>query len=129
MGRQASFNHAKDVKEFEDAAAALSDKLATARKHLTALETETDLPLRLDLVDLETRQLEASVATTISRGDTLVLMIHRHDTDQAAALQETIGRLRDTWSVLKQFADRKKADAVRAGEDLELFKEKVDNLI
>jgi len=128
ISRESSLNHARDVREFEDTSIALTGKMSLARARLVELETETDLQLRTDLIDMETHQLEAEIATTISRGDTLVLMIHRHDTEQAKALQEKISQLRDTWTVLKQFAERKKADAGKADKDLILFKKKVDKL-
>ena len=48
----------------------------TKGKCLVELETETDLQLRTDLIDMESQQLENEIATTISRGDAIVLMIH-----------------------------------------------------
>ena len=68
------------------------------------------------------RMLEAEVATHISRGDTLVLMVDRHDVELGQRTQATVKQLRQQWQLLKAQADRKKATAKAYEDKLNQFR-------
>ena len=85
------------------------------------ISSESDLGLRSDLVEMETQQIEAEVATSISRGETLILMIHRQDPTQAENLQARVNHLRDNWQTVKRSADTKKHEAESLRLELEKF--------
>merc|ERR1719427_610763 len=131
QGTSARYNmgHSRDIKQFMETAESIVGKLDQARQRLEQLTGEMDLELRGDLVEMETQQLEAEVATTISRGETLVLMIHRQDTKQAEQLQLKVGQLREAWQAVRKVADKKKSEARGAGRDQEKFTRCRDNLL
>ena len=93
--------NSRDIKRFVETSDSLIKKLNQARQRLEQLTGEMDLELRGDLMEIETQHLEAEVTTTISRGETLYLMIHRQDTKQAEELQLMVGKLRDAWQDVK----------------------------
>ena len=119
-------NHAKEIKEFDDKFTNICLKIATARQRLEALDPDTDYALRNDLIDMELQELEAEVATTISRGDTLVLMVHRFNADQGDDLKDRVSQLRLSWANLRKNAEDKKAELAKEAETLELLKEKLE---
>merc|ERR1719153_475249 len=82
---------------------------------------EPDLELRADLLEMETQQVEAAVATTISRGETLLLLIHRQSREQAQDIQDRLDSLRREWVNLKQKAELQKAEAKVAEKEVERF--------
>eukprot|EP00094_Tigriopus_californicus_P012072 TCALIF_11665-PA protein Name:"Similar to DMD Dystrophin (Gallus gallus)" AED:0.11 eAED:0.12 QI:11/0.44/0.31/0.89/0.88/0.89/19/143/3398 len=108
-------NQSRETKEFEENVCAMLAKLDRAREKINQLDSEKDLRLRQDLIDMETKLIEAEVATLISRGDTLVLMIHRQDLEMADRLQAKVKSLRHSWLSLKQMAE-KKASSAQASE-------------
>lgn len=108
-------NQSRETKEFEENVCAMLAKLERARDKINQLDSEKDLRLRQDLIDMETKLIEAEVATLISRGDTLVLMIHRQDLQMADRLQVKVKSLRESWLGLKQMAE-KKASSAQASE-------------
>jgi len=124
-----NMGHSRDIKQFMETAVTIKGKLDLARQRLEQLTGEMDLELRGDLVEMETQQLEAEVATTISRGETLVLMIHRQDTKQAEELQKNVGQVREAWQAVRKVAERKKSEAKGAGRDQEKFTRCKDSLL
>ena len=62
------------------------------------------------------------MATHISRGDTLVLMVDRHDVELGQRTQATVKQLRQQWQLLKAQADRKKATAKAYEDKLNQFR-------
>ena len=97
----------REIKDFEDSVVTMLNKLNKAKTKLAALDQEADLKLRQDLLTMEANMMEAEVATLISRGDTLVLMIHRNDVAKAEVLQHRVRRLRGGWQELKQIVEEK----------------------
>ena len=90
------------------------------------MDKELDYSLRTDLIDMELQELEAEVATTISRGDTLVLRVHRFDQVQGDDLKERVSELRQSWSKLRGTAEEKKSQALRESEILDILREKLE---
>ena len=74
---QAEERSSRESREFEEDATAMLAKIEGAKAKLDQLDREPDLKLRQDLIGMESKMLEAEVATLISRGDTLVLLTHR----------------------------------------------------
>ena len=68
-----------------------------------------------------TQEVEAQVATTISRGETLLLLLHRGSAEQAQAVHHMLARLREDWARLRAEADRLKAEARREEKEVERF--------
>jgi hypothetical protein len=68
------------------------------------------------------RVLEAEVATTISRGDTFVLLADRHDVALGQRTQSTVQQLRQQWQMLRQQAERKKSLAKTYEDKLTQFR-------
>ena len=128
IGRDHGANHLQDIKDFEEKFTNISLKIATARQRFQELDQETDYALRNDLIDMELQELEAEVATTISRGDTLVLMVHRFDAAQGEDLQDRVAQLRTTWANLRATAEQKKNESSKESENLELLKEKLEKM-
>ncbi len=83
---------------------------------------ETDALFTVVTYATNFRELEAEVATHISRGDTLVLMTDRHDVELGRRTQETVQQLRQQWQMLKQQADRKKSTAKNYEDKLDRFR-------
>ena len=69
-----STSQSRDIKQFLESCENLDIKMGQVKLRLEQI-SESDLGLRVDLVEMETQQIEAEVATTISRGETLILMI------------------------------------------------------
>ena len=118
----------KDIKQFVEASNSVDIKMGQLKIRLDQ-NSESDLGLRCDLVDMETTQLEAEVAALISRGETLVLMIHRQDARQAETLTARVERLRDSWQSILRAADSKKAEARTLSLELEKFFKSRDSLL
>ena len=118
----------KDIKQFVEASNSVDIKMGQLKIRLDQI-SESDLGLRCDLVDMETRQLEAEVAALISRGETLVLMIHRQDARQAESLQARVERLRDSWQSVLRSADSKKSEARTLSLELEKYFKCRDSLL
>ena len=121
-------SHTKDIKQFVESSNNLDIKMGQLKIRLDQI-SESDLGLRCDLVDMETRQLEAEVAALISRGETLVLMIHRQDARQAETLQARVERMRDSWQSVLRSADSKKSEARTFSLELEKFFKSRDSLL
>ena len=111
----------RDKKDFLDSCSCLLARLAAAQARLKQLGGEADLELRTDLVEMEIQELEAAVATTISRGETLLLLIHRQSAEQAKGLQDRLATVREEWGRTKQLAEQQKAEARVAEKELERF--------
>ena len=118
----------KDIKQFVDSSNNLDIKMGQLKIRLDQI-SESDLGLRCDLVDMETRQLEAEVAALISRGETLVLLIHRQDARQAETLQARVERIREAWQTVLRSADSKKSEARTLSLELEKFFKSRDSLL
>ena len=118
----------RECKEFEENAAAMLRKIETAKSKLDQLDKESDLKLRQDLIGMEYKVIEADVATLISRGDTLVLLVHRHSVPKANDLQEKVTQLRAAWHGLKTAVDRKRETTNRSEESVKKFIFEVDRL-
>merc|ERR1719270_2323099 len=82
---------------------------------------EADLELRIDLIEMEVQELEAAVATTISRGETLLLIIHRQSPEQAEGVKVMVGNIRDEWTRTKQVAEKRRKEAKAAEKEVEKF--------
>merc|ERR1719192_1560143 len=104
----------RDKKDFQDSASTLLAKLTTAQARLEKMVEEADLELRIDLIEMEVQELEAAVATTISRGETLLLIIHRQSPEQAEGVKVMVGNIRDEWTRTKQVAERRRKEAKAA---------------
>ena len=89
--------NSRESKEFEENVCAMLAKIEKAKSKLDELDQESDLKLRQDLIGMESKMIEAEVATLISRGDTLVLLTHRYDVAKADSLQERVRDLRREW--------------------------------
>jgi hypothetical protein len=124
----AADGHLRDVFELEDGMSNLLKKLDRSTGKLNQLDFESDLRLRQDLVSMEIQTLEAEAATLISRGDTLVLLIHRSDVERAEELQKKVAKLRAAWQDFKRLADGKTKAAQKAESDLKDLRGRVDAL-
>ena len=111
----------RDKKDFQDSASALLAKLTSAQARLEKMVEEADLELRIDLIEMEVQELEAAVATTISRGETLLLIIHRQSPEQAEGVKVMVGNIRDEWTRTKQVAEKQRKEAKAAEKELEKF--------
>lgn len=69
----------------------------------------------------DTQELEAQVATTISRGETLLLLLHRGSAEQAQGVHHMVVRLREDWARLRAEAEHLKAEARREEKEVERF--------
>ena len=116
-----SAGHSKDIKSYMDTCDTIGNKIAQVKIRLEQVSSESDLGLRSDLIEMETQQVEAQVATTISRGETLILMIHRQDTDRADMLQSKVNILSDQWNSVKKSAEAKKQETRSLKLELEKF--------
>merc|ERR1719495_1234414 len=95
----------RDKKDFQDSASALLAKLTSAQARLEKMVEE----------------LEAAVATTISRGETLLLIIHRQSPEQAEGVKVMVGNIRDEWTRTKQVAEKQRKGAKAAEKEVEKF--------
>ena len=111
----------RDKKDFQDSASALLAKLTSAQARLEKMVEEADLELRIDLIEMEVQELEAAVATTISRGETLLLIIHRQSPEQAEGVKVMVGNIRDEWTRTKQVAEKQRKEAKAAEKEVEKF--------
>ena len=111
----------RDKKDFQDSASALLAKLTSAQARLEKMVEEADLELRIDLIEMEVQELEAAVATTISRGETLLLIIHRQSPEQAEGVKVMVGNIRDEWTRTKQVAEKRRKEAKAAEKEVEKF--------
>ena len=114
-------NLSRDKRDFLEACTGLLAKVAGAQDRLGQLDKEADLELRADLIEVETQELEAEVATTISRGETLVLLIHRQSAEQAQSIQVRVDQLREEWRKTKQLAEGKRLEAKHAEKEVARF--------
>ena len=111
----------RDKKDFQDSSSALLAKLTSAQARLEKMVEEADLELRIDLIEMEVQELEAAVATTISRGETLLLIIHRQSPEQAEGVKVMVGNIRDEWTRTKQVAEKRRKEAKAAEKEVEKF--------
>ena len=111
----------RDKKDFQDSSSALLAKLTSAQARLEKMVEEADLELRIDLIEMEVQELEAAVATTISRGETLLLIIHRQSPEQAEGVKVMVGNIRDEWTRTKQMAEKRRKEAKAASKEVEKF--------
>ena len=111
----------RDKKDFQDSSSALLAKLTSAQARLEKMVEEADLELRIDLIEMEVQELEAAVATTISRGETLLLIIHRQSPEQAEGVKVMVGNIRDEWTRTKQVAEKQRKEAKAAEKEVEKF--------
>ncbi len=121
--------HQKVVRDFEANVEAMLPKIDRARGKLDELDGEQDLRLRRDLISMESKMMEAEVATLISRGDTLVLFTHRGDPRKAERLQGRVAALREAWAGLRRLAEEKRAEAARAEESAAEFQRRLEDLV
>ena len=121
-------NHEQDVKEFKEKYDGILDRIVAAKIKLDRLEIESEFPVLNDLIDLEVNELEADVATTISRGDTLVLMVHRFNVDHGEDLKIKVTHLREQWNNLKSLAEDRKAKAAKESETLKVLRDKLERM-
>ena len=121
-------NHKQDVKDFKGKFDAINSRLKSARTKIETLENESEYPVRNDLIDMEVNELEADVATTISRGDTLVLMVHRFNIEQGEQLKRNVMDLREDWNDLKVLAEDKKTKAAKESESLKILRDKLEKM-
>ncbi len=121
-------NHEQDIREFKDKFDTINARMVTARRKMDTLELESEFPVRNDLIDLEVNELEGDVATTISRGDTLVLMVHRFNMEQGEELKNNVTSLRDAWNQLKALAEEKKIKSAKEAETLKLLRDKLEKM-
>ena len=61
------------------------------------------------------------MATTISRGETLLLLLHRGSAEQAQGVHHMVARLREDWARLRAEAEHLKAEARREEKEGERF--------
>ena len=120
--------NSRESKEFEENVSAMLAKIERAKSKLDELDQESDLKLRQDLIGMESKMIEAEVATLISRGDTLVLLTHRYDVVKADSLQEKVRDLRREWQGLKATAEDKRDTTLRFEESVKKFVFEVDRL-
>ena len=120
--------NSRESKEFEENVCAMLAKIEKAKSKLDELDQESDLKLRQDLIGMESKMIEAEVATLISRGDTLVLLTHRYDVAKADSLQERVRDLRREWQGLKVTAEDKRDTTHRFEESVKKFVYEVDRL-
>ena len=116
-----SMGQGRDIKQFLETCDSVDIKMGQVKVRMETISSESDLGLRSELVEMETQQIEAEVATTISRGDTLVLMIHRQEPAQAELLQARVSKIRDAWHTVKRSADTKKNEAKNLSLELEKY--------
>merc|ERR1719495_478520 len=77
-----------------------------------------------DIEDVKARSLsrgQAALATTISRGETLLLIIHRQSPEQAEGVKVMVGNIRDEWTRTKQVAEKQRKGAKAAEKEVEKF--------
>ena len=118
----------KEIREFDDNVSNMLAKIDRAKEKLNQLDNEQDLKLRQDLIGMESKVIEAEVATLISRGDTLVLLTHRSDLAKSDSLQKRVTNLREAWQGLKRFAEDKSRSTREREKALAQFKKEVDEM-
>ena len=125
--QSASIN--KDVKEYQESCAAVLIKLSEMRTRLEEIASESDLGLRIDLINFELDRLEAEVKTTMSRGETLVLILNRQNSSEAESMKENINNINDGWNNIIDFSLNKKVEASELMKDLDQFIQLRDDLL
>ena len=116
----------KEQLELEAEVRSVMNKIDTASRKLDELDTEQDLKLRRDLVDMEGKVLDGLVPALISRGETLILMAHRKDPNVGKLMQDQISDLRRCWQDFKARIDTKKTGLMETQAKLKQFKKEVD---
>ena len=88
---------------------ALLQKILTASSKLEEVKFEQDLDLRVDLIEMDLKLLEAEAETLTSRGHHLALMVQsradqRADGATLKSINDVTSRLKSEWSEFKRNA-------------------------
>lgn len=118
----------KELLDFEADVKCVMLKIDKACSKLDDLDHEQDLKLRKDLIEMEVKVLEAQAPSLISRGDTLILMAHRKESNCAEAIQDLVSDLRRGWLDLKARTERKKSGIIEIEGKLQQFKKEMEQL-
>ena len=123
-------DQAKDIKLFLDTCDTLESKIRQTNARLDSVSSESDLGLRSDLIDMETRQVQAEVSSTLSRGETLVMMSQRRDPEpeETKQMEERLTRLRQSWDRVTSAANERKEETHQLKLELDNYLSLRDSL-
>ena len=123
-------DHSKDIKLFLEACDALESKIRQTNSRIDAVTSESDLGLRSDLIDMETRQVQAELTSTLSRGETLIMMSQRRDPEpeETKVMEGRLTRLRRSWDKVMSGAKEKKEETHQLKLELDSYLSLRDSL-
>ena len=123
-------DQSKDIKLFLDSCDALESKIRQTNVRIDSVSSESDLGLRTDLIDMETRQVQAEVTSTLSRGETLIMMSQRRDPEpeETKLMEERLTKLKQSWDKLVSGADERKEETHQLKLDLDGYLSLRDSL-
>ena len=98
----------KDIASYFETVRNLLEKIGRAADKLEDVKTEQDLDLRVDLIEMDLRLLEAEADTLTSRGEHLVLMTQQQSPDVSADLKALHEKLTSSWSKYKEAAEKQR---------------------
>ena len=121
-------DQAKDIKLFLDTCDTLESKIRQTNARIDSVSSESDLGLRS--IDMETRQVQAEVSSTLSRGETLVMMSQRRDPEpeETKLMEERLTRLRQSWDRVTSGANERKEETQQLKLELDSYLSLRDSL-
>ena len=116
-------DQSKDIKLFFDSCDALESKIRQTNARIDSVSSESDLGLRSDLIDMETRQVQTEVTSTLSRGETLIMMSQRRDPEpeETKVMEERLVNLRQSWARVVSGADQRKEETHQLKLELDSY--------
>ena len=126
-----SASHNKDTKQFQETCDNIVKKIDLVQQRLDTIASESDLGLRIELIDMEVDRIKAEYSTTLSRGETLILILQRQNTNEniQASIANQVTILREKWSFLTEKQSCKKDEANDLISELEKFLTLRENML
>ena len=108
-------------REYVEAVEALLKKIQVASVKLDEVRTEQDLDLRVDLIEMDLKLLEAEADTLASRGQHLDLMAKSGQVKQTQQLGDVTSKLKSEWNEYKTSAESARNSVVTASVMLQQY--------
>ena len=101
----------------------MESKIRQTNSRIDSVSSESDLGLRSDLIDMETRQVQAEVTSTLSRGETLIMMSQRRDPEpeETKVMEERLVNIRQSWDRVVSGADQRKEETHQLKLELDSY--------
>ena len=110
-----------DGTEYIGAVQTLLHKIQVACDKLDEVRTEQDLDLRVDLIEMDLKLLEAEADTLASRGQHLELMAKSGQAQHQASVSDVTSKLKSEWCQYKTAAESARNSVVTASVMLQQY--------